>query len=465
VFAVPFLYRRTGILSLAGICIALLVVPLAFGGSTPATQGGIDLLLASSVAVGLFARAGSREKLQFQFWPTLWVAILATLGAVAILNPSHVYLMDTDELRPLPSFISWLPSSYDRASSLGSVIHLSVLAATFLLLVDLCRDSAIRWRLLQAIAISGTIVAIIGIVQKLSGTPSMLWLDKVYHEHEKTFFAAFRYHGHAAAFLNLCWPATAALAIRSFSKKKRRNHVERALWVNSLLFTLAALLFNTSKFGHVLLLPGMVMAIVLFRHRIVAVIPNSSTLRRMTIAGALCAAVLASLVIPVASRSFGNWAWELDNGGSLAGRLQCYRICLDAIAAGGPFGFGPGTFQYVFPYFATPYGNQTGGLWNHAHQEYLQAMIEWGWLGAAPWFALFGLALWRYLSRKRSASNNRPGLHGTSKTAAFIAIVLLCAHAMIDFPLRIAAIQLYATVYLAILCTATPRASKNQPGS
>src|SRR5213076_2005160 len=70
-------------------------------------------------------------------------------------------------------------------------------------------------------------------------------------------------------------------------------------------------------------------------------------------------------------------------------RWQASRVALRALPDVGLFGFGPGTFRVVFPTYNIGSANQAQGLWRFLHEDYLQTVLEWGWVGSSLWALLF----------------------------------------------------------------------------
>ena len=70
-------------------------------------------------------------------------------------------------------------------------------------------------------------------------------------------------------------------------------------------------------------------------------------------------------------------------------RWQASRVALGALADTGFFGFGPGTFRVVFPGYNSGSGHAVPGSWRFLHEDYLQTILEWGWLGSSLWALLF----------------------------------------------------------------------------
>ena len=57
--------------------------------------------------------------------------------------------------------------------------------------------------------------------------------------------------------------------------------------------------------------------------------------------------------------------------------------------------------ELYFKYIVQDYVPGTRvSMWNHAHDDYLQSLIEWGWPGTALWAALFAGGLWSVLRRR-----------------------------------------------------------------
>ena len=104
----------------------------------------------------------------------------------------------------------------------------------------------------------------------------------------------------------------------------------------------------------------------------------------------------------------------------------------------GALGFGPGTFSVVFPYFAGQLGDRSGDIWLFLHNDYLQTMMEWGWIGAALWAGvLFGgmIVAVRGLRDKRRSTGWFP------RQRLLLPLIVtalggVAIHALVDFPCK-----------------------------
>ena len=262
-----------------------------------------------------------------------------------------------------------------------------------------------------------------------------------------TFFATYFYHGNAGAFLNLVWPLTAGLVIRAFTSRSQPGM--RALWTIVFLVTIAGVAANTSRMAQVV---AVVMFVAMGGYF------GPGLLLRMTgahkgvaVAGSL-AIILALIALAQAThleQPLGRW--QLGDRIPTDARWQASRAALGALPGAGFLGSGPGTFRVVFPSYNIGSGHPVPGSWRFLHEDYLQTVIEWGWLGSILWALLFfGAIAVGIVSYNRYAMRDWIPRRRVMQPLAMVALAGAAMHALVDFPFQIESLQLYVATYLGV---------------
>ncbi len=441
---------------LAPLAVAFVYAPLAFGATTPWTQWVLDWLLVHGFLLWLCVLVLERRWPRLPLGALLPLVLLILLGIGQVLNPRSVYDPVFADFEANEGYLRGLPGSVDAATTGPLLLHFGVLLLAGVALRDALAGSRVRWLLLRAISLAGLLVAVAGMYQKATGAEAMLW-NTTFWPPDNRFFAAFRYHANAASFLNLTWPAALVVWLRG--RLMRPGSIVNSLDLCVFLLVFAAVFVNSSKAGQIVGLLGMALAVWHFRKELL--IPVTSRAGAMVLGGFL-SLLAAALVLPGAYATIANWSSLVEDGSTVQGRLLAYRACLVAVGEVGFFGSGAGTFRYVFPFYTQGLGEELLGFWHHAHQDWLQGIIEWGWLGFAAWAGLFGGAFLHLWLRIREARRqNRPEL-GASASALALGLVLL--HGLVDFPLQIPSIQWLVVFYLA-LAWSDPHGNRRNGGN
>jgi O-antigen ligase len=124
---------------------------------------------------------------------------------------------------------------------------------------------------------------------------------------------------------------------------------------------------------------------------------------------------------------------------------------MGALPDAGLFGFGPGTFRAVFPGYNAVSANQAPGSWRFLHEDYLQTLLEWGWIGGILWALLFfgGITV-GIRAYKAHARREWTPRRSVLQPLVIIALMGVALHALVDFPVQIESIQLYVATYLGL---------------
>ena len=439
----------------------LAYAPWAYGATRQWAIVGLNYLLGAMLGLWLVSY------LLRQGWPSVHpVLAVSALGLAAqawfmVINAKYDYDNARHEFIPLTPLLSRAPGSLHRSLSATKAVQLSAILAAVCVVCDLARSAVWRKRLLLTLALTGTSVVLLGLAQRLSNASSVFWGPE---NMGKTFFATYRYHANAGAFMNLVWPIVAGFVVLAFLRGSALW--KKILWTMALVLCLAGVIANTSRAAGAL---GFLSAALwvgwltcqLVRGRLEGFTGASVVVTALLVV-VLVVAVAALAGLDTTLKRWGQFDREVTDQN---GRLLVARVCLDMIPVAGWWGFGPGTFETTFPYFTQAFGNKLDGRWLYAHQDYLQTLIEWGYIGACCWAVLvFGAvfySLFRALRRRRhrhhdphQRQRDRERLLPSARVTHFALLVALAGvllHALVDFPLQIASIQLYVAVVLGLL--------------
>lgn len=108
------------------------------------------------------------------------------------------------------------------------------------------------------------------------------------------------------------------------------------------------------------------------------------------------------------------------------------------------FGSGGGSFYSSFPNYQM---TQIDGFYDHAHNDYLQFLIEYGMIGL---FILLALVLFCVYKAVRAMRVRRTSIMKGSAFACLVAFFAMAMHSTVDFPLQAYANACYFVVFLAI---------------
>jgi hypothetical protein len=426
---------------------ALVFAPWAYGATRPWTITALDCWL--GIVTGLWLTSHLLRRQTPPIHPVLGLIALAlALQAwFMALNARYDYDPRTLEFIPLERWLPWAPGSLDRALSIESALHLTAVLGAVCVGCDVAQSSTWRKRLLWTMAGTGASVVLLGLAQKFTGATAIFWGRG---DIGQNFFATFRNHTNAGAFMNLVWPVAAGLALLAFLRNSALW--KRSLWTTALVIGLAGVIGNGSRAAATL---GLLLFCLwggwLIWQRARGKFEEFDLARLTIVCVALIGVVAALAIIVGMDHTVRRWRLldnQLTAGNS---RLLAAKVCLDMIPEAGSFGFGPGTFQTAFPYFTHRYGDGLKGRWIFAHQDYLQTLVEWGYVGGALWAVLVFGAIWHSTRRAFRCRETLPDSARVTHFAILTALVGVLLHALVDFPLQIASIQLYVAMLLGLL--------------
>lgn len=352
------------------------------------------------------------------------------------------------------SAVTWLPHTYDQHRSWFFFWKYLGLAGLFWgmrdWLMEACSGSSkvprrVR-RLLWLLALNGVLMAVVGLIQRLTGQNKLLWLvEPDVNKSVTTQFAAFAYRGNGAQYFNLVWPV--ALGLWLYLKKSGRR-TESGRW---------------GKYRGPGLLAGvLIMALCPF----VSLSRTGATILVINL-------ILSGIIIGVSLGKGFRWKWlwivlamfgvigtglylqwdalltrfsQLELG--YYDRMSLFIPEWQMVMDNQPFGVGPGAFSTMYQFYRFSFADN---WWEQAHNDWLEALITFGWVGTLICLLPFGLILARSFYRG-GIRVRRPVIF-----LLWLALGSSLAHACVDFPFQIESILVLFTMECCLLSVFTAR--------
>lgn len=417
-----------------------------WGGTRPWTIETVTWALLGESALFITGLLLSRRLPRVPTLAMLPLLLLLAHGWILTLNtPSDADFVITASSFPCQGLLLRSLTAYIPRFVSGPAMLLATgLLGGFCIACDLSLNRMWRRRFWIALAGCGVAFVLLALVQRFSGAHAIYW--NLYEDPGAQFFGTFRYHANAGAYLNLILPLVAGLAL--LWQGNTRSPITSALWISAALITFGACFVNISRGAEIvtgiLVLVGLpwLLSLSLRGHDHGG---KPRLPRWIIMAGIIALGAVLAL-------SFGtDRMQEKWKGSSLAdeGRLLTYGVIIDDILPfTGWIGTAPGSFQYVFR-FAVNYNHlPVRGDWDMAHNDHLQTLLEWGIPGYFCWAVLFGGALFRGIRLSRRGETKEARLLGACGALSLAGVLI---HALGDFPLQIAGLQITAICIAGLL--------------
>jgi O-antigen ligase len=415
---------------------AFLTIWTLFGGNMPVNAVLFAILaLAGTAILGIAFVHGGRESLHALSWPArilLGGLCLVPLAQLVPLPPSVWQTLPGRELATATLGVAdvaqqWRPITLSIEPTFRTAL-VSIWLAAFLVLLLRLPTPEFR-RIFALVFVLGLVNAAIGMVQVVSGGTLLVF----YPSTQSAFLSGlFANKNHAALFIAITLLAgyAALYGERGWS----RRWLGLAIPVTLLL--LAALLATFSRAGLVLGLVALAFLALLSVR-----MPARGRGRYIAIAGAgaILIVVTVALSTDLASRSLARFeSVDADL------RWSIWQWSWPLVGTYFPVGGGIGTYPMLFPP-AEQLAWVKPTYVNHAHNDYLEQLIEIGALAPVFWTLMLMaitpplLAAWR----DRRRQSGRLGL------IAGAMLFLIATHSAVDYPLRRPAIAVTAMVAFA----------------
>lgn len=428
--------NRVDALSLS--VIMLFAAAMLAGGASRLHE--LRLALVELAALPLLVIATSRMMSDSDRPSSFSLIILAALAALPLL-----------QLAPLPAGIwtnlpgrqeaalalelaglqpGWTPMSFTPDRTWRAFLALLPPIAMFLGF-GICAVS-MRQRLVHGLLGFAVLSVVLGTAQLASGGGQLYPWPTTGLGSVAGFFAN---RNHLATLCLLTLPFAAVLGARVLRRGDRSQRM--MLWLSILFVSLMVLALGVirSRMGIVLLAPTLAASLL------AAWIASDGGRPKPLLLGLVGGAVFA--VGAVVVFALAPLLARFDTSSAREGRFENWPTVAEAANTYLPVGSGLGSFDAVYR-SVEPLERLDATFFNQAHNEYLELWLETGWFGAA---LIVGFVIW-YARRAWTAWRAPPGLERDLQRASSVAIGVILAHSMVDYPLRTVTL----TVVLAMCC-------------
>ena len=451
------------------LIVALLIfAPLAFGAvhawSEFVILTGCLGLVGCLIARALMWKSTGGLRWTPTYFPVAAFVMLAFLQISPIpfwllewLSPTSAELYaDAQQSGFEPSFLSLYPHA-----TWHDLCLVVAAAVVFLTVVNVVRRSGQVKGILLAVAVIGSALAMLALVQGLFSNGHIYWIGPpIAQENSGTFLC----HNHFSQHMNLSVVAMLAYAMLRFRETLGRKWLDRssmADWFTSqeLRFTrwlmvfaicgLVAIAVSVSRMGIVSSVAALIMlslSVSLHKGRRRASIPI------------IVGLVAVSAVILVGFEAVFDRMATLNSFDSYSKR---WTVVTDLVPAFGDFmitGSGLGTFSAVYPMYDT--GTVTAFA-SHAENEYAQLLLEMGIPGAIL-FIWFLTLLIRSVIRSSRRNDHLIFIVAPALAAGLLAVAI---HSWTDFGQHIPAIALLSAAFCGLLIALDLRPHANRRSS
>lgn len=341
------------------------------------------------------------------------------------------------ELMGLPANKA-MPISLAPSESFLSLFGTLPPLAIFILFVALGWRFAAA-RLNWAIPLFGAAGALLGLAQILMGNSDYLYFYEVTARGLPV--GVFANPNHQACFLLMCLPFVAALIgqLRRNWASGDSDHAKAIVITAMAGLILVGILAAGSVAGYALLTPVLVLSVLLARK------PRSSGRPPIASTAIVIVSTLAAVLLVAFSPVLDGLGVTSFENSDLS-RLGIWSVSGEIAKDHWMAGTGLGSFEDVYRLYENP-DTVTMKFVNHAHNDYLQAIVEFGLPGTI--IVLAGVVLLLVLFVRLWTRQGDE--HRRLRRAAATALLVLILHSFVDYPGRRPAIACLAATCFALL--------------
>jgi O-antigen ligase len=436
------------------LCIFCIVtIPILFAAVQPWIWSSYSLIIIGAFIIYLLT---AQDQNLFDFLQNLninaiiffsWTLILCIplpYPIISVLSPNRFEtLQKTWELTG--NMPTWASISYLPYDAFGWWVFLLGLGLLYFVIRMICSDRKTLKVVFFALCGIGLIEALYGLIQALVPSMGVLWVDYV-PEYMGNARGTFINRNHFAGFVEMIWPLMLGYALAITDMKYPIKNAlasdslnRQALMSLGIVIMLLALLLSQSRAG----IAGGLVGLATFWYMARPRVRNIALTTRLTLGGIVVFLIVYCALIgvgPVFERFL-----SIDDSNS---RIEIWNDSL-VIFKDHLFGIGFRNYENVFAVYNQSISSEK--LVNHAHNDYLQILIETGWIGFLTLVGGFLFFITKSVRRIKRLDFPRDPLRFYLAVGAFSGLVSIAFHSFFDFNLQIPANCLYFVVLMAIL--------------
>jgi O-antigen ligase/multisubunit Na+/H+ antiporter MnhE subunit len=401
---------------------------------------------------------------------------------VSAWNARVIYQPDQWNFLYRPAIL-WLPHSYDQDSSWSAFWKYLALAGLFWALRDWLlgeKDYGLRttdseersvvsgqWsvvsssgrlpvrlrRLFWVLTANGTLLAIQGLMQRVEGGNRLLWLVVPHiNNMADAQFGPYAYRSNAAQYFNLLWPAVLGFWWAGVSSLRRHRvaagsarQSQLAVLLPCVMIMAICPLVSSSRGGAIVLVGSLIMAGGILLQAQWRKSWRTKAGLLLGLAGVVCGGALLGWQTLAPRMEQIHEGYEAREGLYLTGHYMAQDNAW--------FGTGPGTFATMYQLYFPGRLNDEDWL-AQMHNDWLETLITFGRVGAAPIFLTLVLVLAHWF--------RGGGIYGNKNFVMLLWVALggCLVHAAFDFPFQVHSVLTLFLVLCAVLSCLTQRESE-----
>lgn len=431
----------------AALLVVTVLLAIVAGGSTEAQSAAFfafRLLCVVLMAVGLVRLLRVRLSTMEVFGLALAAAAIGLVSLHLLPLPFTVFSELPGREFAVTAFSAagisprWMPLSLNPEATRASLLALLPPAALFV--ATLSAGMRARWAMAAGVLAGACASAFLGLLQRLQGATSGLYLYEISNFGSATGF--FSNRNNFAILLCVAVPLTWGITLNLLRSQRFHPAFVYSAGAAMMIVLLTGIAASNSRSGILLGMLALALSAALVWT------PAHSSSRRSFRNRLFLFAVLGGALV-IGQFGMVGILRVVETDPLAEYRADITRVTLRAAASYFPVGSGFGTFRDVYAMHETP-ATMLSAYVNHAHNDWLELWLEGGLPAASLMACLLALFLTQTLRMWRPGG---PYASHILSRAANVGVLVLLAHSFAEYPLRMPALLSVFAILMAFILT------------